>query len=68
MKSIPNTKTPILVVDDDDALLLSIKATITSSGLPEPALVSDSRMVMDIVRENNFHLLLLDLILSLIHI
>jgi DNA-binding NtrC family response regulator len=63
MKSIPNNRTPILVVDDDDALLLSIKATITSSGLPEPALVSDSRMVMDVVRENNFHLLLLDLIM-----
>jgi DNA-binding NtrC family response regulator len=63
MKSIPNTETPILVVDDDKALLLSIKATITSSGLPEPALVSDSRMVMDVVRENNFNLLLLDLVM-----
>jgi len=63
MKSIPNTETPILVVDDDKALLLSIKATITSSGLPEPALVSDSRMVMDVIRENNFNLLLLDLVM-----
>ena len=63
MKSIPGPQTRVLVVDDDAGLLLSIKATIASSGLPEPALVSDSRMVLDLVRTQNFHLLLLDLIM-----
>jgi len=63
MKSIPGPETRVLVVDDDAGLLLSIKATIASSGLPEPALVSDSRMVLDSVRAHNFHLLLLDLIM-----
>jgi DNA-binding NtrC family response regulator len=63
MKSISGPENRILVVDDDVGLLLSIKATIASSGLPEPALVSDSRMVMDLVRAHNFHLILLDIIM-----
>ena len=53
----------MLVVDDDEGLLLSIKATLVSSGLPEPALVSDSRRVMDLVREHDFQLILLDLMM-----
>jgi hypothetical protein len=52
MESIPHIPTPVLVVDDDEGLLLSIKATLVSSGLPEPALVSDSRRVIDLVRVN----------------
>jgi DNA-binding NtrC family response regulator len=52
-----------LVVDDDEGLLLSIKATLVSSGLPEPALVSDSRRVMDLVHKYNFQLILLDLMM-----
>ena len=63
MESIPANKTPVLVVDDDVGLLLSIKATLVSSGMPEPALVSDSRRVMELVRNNPFHLVLLDLIM-----
>jgi DNA-binding NtrC family response regulator len=63
MESIPDIKTPILVVDDDVGLLLSIKATLVSSGMPEPALVSDSRQVMGLVRKHHFHLVLLDLIM-----
>ena len=63
MESIPDIKTPVLVVDDDAGLLLSIKATLISSGMPEPALVSDSRRVMDLVRKHHFHLVLLDLIM-----
>lgn len=63
MEYLPKHKTPILVVDDDMGLLLSIKATIASAGLPEPALVSDSRRVMDLVRNNDFHLVFLDLIM-----
>jgi DNA-binding NtrC family response regulator len=63
MESIPQTHSPVLVVDDDEGLLLSIKATLVSSGLPEPALVSDSRRVIDLVREYDFQLILLDLMM-----
>jgi DNA-binding NtrC family response regulator len=63
MESIPDKHTPILVVDDDEGLLLSIKATLLSSGLPEPALVSDSRNAMALVRSHPFQLILLDLMM-----
>jgi DNA-binding NtrC family response regulator len=63
MESIPDNHTPLLVVDDDEGLLLSIKATLVSSGLPEPALVSDSRNVMVLMREHHFQLVLLDLMM-----
>jgi len=63
MESIPYKHTPVLVVDDDEGLLLSIKATLVSSGLPEPALLSDSRRVMDLVHEYDFQLILLDLMM-----
>jgi DNA-binding NtrC family response regulator len=63
MESIPQNNSPVLVVDDDEGLLLSIKATLVSSGLPEPALVSDSRRVMDLVRNQRFELMLLDLMM-----
>jgi len=63
MESIPDKHTPVLVVDDDEGLLLSIKATLVSSGLPEPALVSDSRNVMGLMREHPFQLVLLDLMM-----
>jgi DNA-binding NtrC family response regulator len=63
MESIPDKPTPVLVVDDDEGLLLSIKATLVSSGLPEPALVSDSRNVMALMREHSFQLVLLDLMM-----
>ncbi|RZB38354.1 MAG: hypothetical protein SRB2_00102 [Desulfobacteraceae bacterium Eth-SRB2] len=63
MESIPDHKTPILVVDDDVGLLLSIETILVSSGVPEPALVSDSRRVMELIRKHRFHLVLLDLIM-----
>jgi DNA-binding NtrC family response regulator len=63
MESFPDKHTPVLVVDDDEGLLLSIKATLVSSGLPEPALVSDSRKVLDLVRKHPFQLILLDLMM-----
>ncbi|MBN2538788.1 MAG: sigma-54-dependent Fis family transcriptional regulator [Deltaproteobacteria bacterium] len=63
MESIPSDSTPVLVVDDDIGLLLSIKASLVSSGMSEPALISDSRRVMEIIRKSNFHLVLLDLIM-----
>jgi len=59
MKSIPEN-TPILIVDDDEGLLLSIKATLLSADMPEPALLSDSRQVMELVKKHQFNLILLD--------
>ncbi|MCP4626484.1 MAG: sigma-54-dependent Fis family transcriptional regulator [bacterium] len=63
MESIPDKYTPVLVVDDDEGLLLSIKATLVSSGLPEPALVSDSRNAIALMRDHRFQLVLLDLMM-----
>ena len=63
MESISAKDTPVLVVDDDEGLLLSIKATLISSGLPEPALVSDSRRVIDLLRQHRYRLVLLDLMM-----
>ena len=63
MESISAKDAPVLVVDDDEGLLLSIKATLISSGLPEPALVSDSRRVIDLLRLHRYRLVLLDLMM-----
>ena len=63
MESIPQRKTPIAIVDDDVGLLRSMRAAMVSAGLPEPALISDSRRVMETIRTNDFHLILLDLIM-----
>ena len=59
MKSIPKNA-PILVVDDDEGLLLGIKATLLSADMPEPALLSDSREVLDLLKGQQFNLILLD--------
>ena len=63
MESIPDKNTTVLVVDDDEGLLLSVKATLVSSGLPEPALLSDSRKALEMVRKHPFQLILLDLMM-----
>ena len=63
MESIPATHTPVLVIDDDEGLLLSIKATLVSAGLPEPALISDSRNVLARMRDHHFQLVILDLMM-----
>ncbi len=56
-------KSSILIVDDDEGLLFSMRAALLSAGLPDPTMISDSRQVLDAVRNNNFHLALLDLIM-----
>lgn len=63
MESIPDKKTPILIVDDDVRLLTSIRATLLSAGMPEPAVLSDGRRVFDLLRTHQFRVVLLDLIL-----
>ena len=63
MISVPETFTPILAVDDDKGLLLSVRASLLSAGMPEPAIVSDSREVMKLIRKNQFQLVLIDLVM-----
>jgi len=63
MISVPETYTPVLAVDDDTGLLLSVKASLMSAGMPEPATVSDSRQALDLVRKNRFQLVLIDLVM-----
>ena len=63
MESLPDTRTPILIVDDDTGLLSSVRAILLSAGLPEPALVSDSTKVVEVVRNHRLHLIMLDLIM-----
>lgn len=62
MENFPNNS-HILVVDDDEGLLFSIRAALLSAGLPDPIMVSDSRKVLDLVSRQKFHLALLDLIM-----
>ncbi|MDO9263998.1 MAG: sigma-54 dependent transcriptional regulator [Desulfosalsimonadaceae bacterium] len=63
MISVPKTFTPLLAVDDDTGLLLSVKASLMSAGMPEPALASDSREVIDLIKKYPFQLVLIDLIM-----
>lgn len=62
MEKVTN-QSPILIVDDDEGLLFSMRAALLSAGLPDPELVSDSRKVLELVRRNRYHLALLDLIM-----
>lgn len=63
MQYIPEKKTPILIVDDDNGFLLTIKEVLISSGMPEPALVSDSTKVMPLLETHGFKFVLLDLLM-----
>lgn len=63
MEQINDPRTPVLVVDDDTGLLASIHAVLVGAGFPEPALLSDGRRVMDLLRTLDIHLVLLDLIM-----
>ncbi|MCD6271784.1 MAG: sigma-54-dependent Fis family transcriptional regulator [Deltaproteobacteria bacterium] len=63
MESIPDNNPQLLVVDDDPGILLSIKASIVSLGMPEPALLSDSRLVIDLLGKHPFPVVLLDLMM-----
>jgi DNA-binding NtrC family response regulator len=63
MEQINDPRTPILVVDDDSGLLASIHAVLVGAGFLEPALLSDGRRVMELLRTLDIHLVLLDLIM-----
>ncbi len=62
MQNLPDNYS-ILIVDDDEGLLFSIRAALLSAGLPDPVLVSDSRKVAELVKKQHFALVLLDLIM-----
>ena len=62
MENLPGNAT-ILIVDDDEGLLLSIRAALLSSGLPDPVLVSDGRQVHELVKKYRFQLAMIDLIM-----
>jgi len=63
MESIPDNDSQVLVVDDDTGLLLSIKASMVSLGMPEPAILSDSRLVLGLMEKCRFPVVLLDLMM-----
>ncbi len=63
MKQIPQNPTQILIVDDDTGLLTSLKTALVSSGLPEPALLSESQAVMALLEKRRFQLIMLDLVM-----
>jgi DNA-binding NtrC family response regulator len=63
MEYVPAQGASVLIVDDDEKLLLSLKAMMVSAGLPEPALISDGRRAMDYMKMHRFTLVLLDLLL-----
>ncbi len=62
MENLSNNS-PILIVDDDEGLLFSMRTALLSAGLPDPDMVSDSRQVLDLVRRHQYQLALLDLIM-----
>jgi len=63
MQYLPTHPTPILIVDDDIGLLTSLKTTLVSAGLSEPALISESRAVIPCLTEQRFQLIILDLMM-----
>ena len=56
-------KTPILIVDDDPGFLLTIKEILLCTGMPEPALISDSRQVIPLLETHDFQFILIDLMM-----
>lgn len=63
MELIPDNNSPVLVIDDDTGLLLSIRAAMASHGMPEPAVLSDSRDAIDLLKKRHFPIVLIDLMM-----
>lgn len=63
MQYFPTHPAQILIVDDDIGLLTSLKTTLVSAGLSEPALISESSAVMPCLTEQRFQLIILDLMM-----
>lgn len=63
MEYVPDTPTPILIVDDDTGFLRTAKAILVKAGMPEPALVSDSRRVPELLDTYPFRFVLIDMVM-----
>ncbi len=63
MKTQPYPELPILVVDDEEHFLNSMKFTLRLSKITNVECCGDSRQVMKLLEQNNFSLILLDLIM-----
>ncbi len=61
MNKTPFPPSPILLVDDEAAWLNSFGLALRSAGLDNIMTCADSRQVMNLMRENRFSVLLLDL-------
>jgi len=61
MSELKYPKNPILLVDDEINLLNSFELTLMDNGLDNIMLCSDSRKVLDILKQNKISLMLLDL-------
>ena len=56
-----NPQNPILIIDDELSILLAIDTTLQLAGFDNVITCQDSREVMDILKEQNIEVLLLDL-------
>lgn len=61
MNEVKYPRNPILLVDDEINLLNSFELTLMDNGFDNILLCSDSRNVVDILKQNNISLILLDL-------
>ena len=61
MKRAPLPMRPILIVDDEDGVLTSLKVTLRQAGLSRVIACRDSRHVPDLLADNEIELVLLDL-------
>ncbi len=61
MSKRPYPSDPILVIDDEEAILLSIDTTLQLAGMNNVLTCSDSRQVMTIIKQRPPSVVLLDL-------
>lgn len=59
--SVTDSNNPILIVDDDETVLLSIDTTLRMAGFDNITTCADSRKVMNILSDREIDLVLLDL-------
>lgn len=63
MEYIPDNSTPILIVDDDTGFLKTVRIILENAGMPEPALLSDSTKVIELLEKHRFQFVMLDMIM-----
>ena len=67
MNETPNPSYPVMVVDDEEAILSSIDTTLRMAGINNIITCKDSREVMDILSGQPTEVMLLDLTMPYIH-